>query len=466
MPRRALSDGRHHRRKAAVAIDHGRCVHCFRCQSGSGRAQASLGREDYEWAAYAGETATARRRLDASIRSLAAHSLCRRRRLRRLHERGAATQQSLLQHASPRLLHHADAAQCRCAAGRGPGLGRDAASLCARPMTRCRRRSGSWRSAPAPSPAACSGRASARRAGSARSSRSMSSVPGCPPPPLAILHGLLVLVGRKPPTARESRDHDSIETTTMNNVAPLFAAFFILCGCGAVASFLTPARWRPAALAAIGSAAALLLLLISGMILFGDARLRVDLWEVVSLGTLKLGADRLSALFLFVCGAGLLPGLAVLSRLSREARPYSLPYFGVLYHGLFASIVLILIADDALSFLIAWEAMSILSYLLVTFEYEQRRELAGRLRHAGDERGAAPSQSPSRSFSLERSPAELDFATHCDRPRSLSARMSGGRCSCCRSSALPSRRGSCRSTVGCRLPIRSRRPMCPPCCRR
>ena len=25
------------------------------------------------------------------------------------------------------------------------------------------------------------------------------TVPGCPPPPLAILHGLLVLVGRKPP---------------------------------------------------------------------------------------------------------------------------------------------------------------------------------------------------------------------------------------------------------------------------
>jgi Ni,Fe-hydrogenase III small subunit len=37
------------------------------------------------------------------------------------------------------------------------------------------------------------------------------AVPGCPPPPLAILHGLLVLVGRKPPMARDSRDNDSIE---------------------------------------------------------------------------------------------------------------------------------------------------------------------------------------------------------------------------------------------------------------
>ena len=156
----------------------------------------------------------------------------------------------------------------------------------------------------------------------------------------------------------------------MNNVAPLFAAFFALCGCGAVASFLTPARWRPAALAAIGAAAALLLLLISGMILFGDARLRVDLCEVESLGTMKLGADRLSALFLFVCGAVYFP-VSLYSAAYLERHAHRLSYFGVLYHGLFASIVLILIADDALSFLIAWEAMSILSYLLVTFEYER-----------------------------------------------------------------------------------------------
>ena len=37
----------------------------------------------------------------------------------------------------------------------------------------------------------------------------------------------------------------------------------------------------------------------------------------------------------------------------------------------FASIVLILIADDALLFLLAWEAMSITSYLLVTFENQR-----------------------------------------------------------------------------------------------
>ena len=43
----------------------------------------------------------------------------------------------------------------------------------------------------------------------------------------------------------------------------------------------------------------------------------------------------------------------------------------MLYHALFASIVLVLIADDAISFLVAWELMSIASYLLVNYEYER-----------------------------------------------------------------------------------------------
>ena len=50
---------------------------------------------------------------------------------------------------------------------------------------------------------------------------------------------------------------------------------------------------------------------------------------------------------------------------------YSLRYFSILYHALFASIVLVLIAGDAISFLSAWEAMSIASYLLVNYEHER-----------------------------------------------------------------------------------------------
>ena len=57
--------------------------------------------------------------------------------------------------------------------------------------------------------------------------------------------------------------------------------------------------------------------------------------------------------------------------LRKYRRHYDPRYFGVLYHLLLASIVLILVADDAISFLVSWEFMSIASYLLVNYEHER-----------------------------------------------------------------------------------------------
>lgn len=157
----------------------------------------------------------------------------------------------------------------------------------------------------------------------------------------------------------------------MSDLSPLFAIFFGLCGAGAIGAFLAPERFTPALLATIASLAALLLLGASGELLLGNAALRIELWPILSLGRLTLGADRLSALFLFVSGLVFFP-VSLFSGfyLRKYLGHYSLRYFSVLYHALFASIVLVLIADDAVAFVIAWEAMSIISYLLVTYEYE------------------------------------------------------------------------------------------------
>jgi hydrogenase-4 component B len=77
----------------------------------------------------------------------------------------------------------------------------------------------------------------------------------------------------------------------------------------------------------------------------------------------------LSGLFLFVGGLVFLPVSIFSARyLAKYRAEYSLRYFSLLYLALFASVVLVLVAGDAVSFLSGWEAMSIASYLLVACE--------------------------------------------------------------------------------------------------
>lgn len=159
----------------------------------------------------------------------------------------------------------------------------------------------------------------------------------------------------------------------MNAIAPLLGTFFLLCGLGVVSALLPFERWRSVVLAVVGSLSALVILMAGALLLVGELSFRAELWSVLSLGQMTLAADRLSALFLFVTGLVFLP-VSMFSGvyLSKYHAHYSLKYFGVLYHALFASIVLVLIADDAISFLISWEIVSIASYLLVNFEYERQ----------------------------------------------------------------------------------------------
>ena len=152
----------------------------------------------------------------------------------------------------------------------------------------------------------------------------------------------------------------------------LLPAFFILCAAGAVLAFLIPQRWLSGLVAAIGSLAALIVLVASSMLLvFGD-EFHLTLWPVLTLGTLTLEADPLSAFFLFVTGLVFLP-VSIFSGtyLTKYFAHHDLRYFSLLYHALFASIVLVLIAGDVISFLVAWELMSIASYLLVNYEFER-----------------------------------------------------------------------------------------------
>jgi hydrogenase-4 component B len=158
----------------------------------------------------------------------------------------------------------------------------------------------------------------------------------------------------------------------MNADGWLLASVFALCGVGALAGLVVPERRNPALLAWAGALAALAALGASARVLWSGAAFTGRLWTIVPFGTLAVSLDRLSALFLLAAAVVVLAtSVFSASYLQRYLGHYGLKGFVAWYLLLFASVVLILVADDALLFLLAWEAMSVLSYLLVTFEHRR-----------------------------------------------------------------------------------------------
>jgi hydrogenase-4 component B len=169
----------------------------------------------------------------------------------------------------------------------------------------------------------------------------------------------------------------------------LLAMILALCGAGVILALAVDERRIPVLLGALGALASAILLCFSGASLFADATFESALWTIPSLATLTLSLDKLSAFFLFVSGLVLLPAsIFASSNLSMYLGRYSLRTFCVAYFGLFATLVLIPISADALSFLMLWELMSILLYLLVNYEHEMEEHTrAGYLMLAVGEAG-------------------------------------------------------------------------------
>jgi hydrogenase-4 component B len=158
----------------------------------------------------------------------------------------------------------------------------------------------------------------------------------------------------------------------MNTCALMIGLFAALCGAGIVLMLILAQKRAAQALALVGTLASLAVIAASGWVLMTGNAFAMRLWTVPSFGTPLLRIDRLSALFMVIAGLVFLP-VSVFSAayLPRFLGRYSLRAFGVMYLSLYVSIVVILAAGDVLLFLLAWEAMSILTYLLVNFEHEE-----------------------------------------------------------------------------------------------
>jgi hydrogenase-4 component B len=199
----------------------------------------------------------------------------------------------------------------------------------------------------------------------------------------------------------------------MFDLHSLFFLFLILCATGVILAAALPTKRNLVALAWIGSLSSIAILLVSGNVLLSGHLLQIELWKVFPLGKMILKMDRLSALFIFAAGLVFLP-VSIFSapymNLKKYRKRYSLRSFGIYYHLLFASIVLLLAAGDVLSFLLTWEAMSIFSYLLVNYEHEKEETTrSGYLMLSLGEAGTLAAMLA--FFLLGRGAASLDFAS-------------------------------------------------------
>ncbi len=138
---------------------------------------------------------------------------------------------------------------------------------------------------------------------------------------------------------------------------------------GAIMALWWPKEKTPWVLAGFGGVGSLLLLLAGLDALASGTSFHASLWTVPGIGTLTVSADRLAGFFMAVTGLVAAPAaLFAASWITRDRHPKTM---AALFLGLSATLPIVIIAGDAFLFLLAWELMSILIYLLVASNGER-----------------------------------------------------------------------------------------------
>ena len=154
----------------------------------------------------------------------------------------------------------------------------------------------------------------------------------------------------------------------------LIVCFFSLCGIGVLLCAIPGQRHAPSVLAWVASLASLTLCVVSVRAMLAGYSFEMTLWTLPGLGALTLAMDAVASPFLLAAGL-IFFATSVFSRryLERYREHFSLRAFSICYTFMLAAVATILLAGDALMFLIGWEVMSILSYLLVSCQHRRDR---------------------------------------------------------------------------------------------
>jgi hydrogenase-4 component B len=144
---------------------------------------------------------------------------------------------------------------------------------------------------------------------------------------------------------------------------------------GAVGALVT-ARWANgsrivAHLFALLGAVGALALSIAGL---AGGTLQLNIPDLLPIGGTALGVDRTSAFFVLVIAVGAIPASLYALGYTRDAEragKHSLAWMGFAFNAFLATMVLVALARNVLTFLVLWEAMSLASYFLVMTEHER-----------------------------------------------------------------------------------------------
>ena len=147
---------------------------------------------------------------------------------------------------------------------------------------------------------------------------------------------------------------------------------FVVCGVGIPLSGLVGGKRPAAVIAFAGASCSLLMVLASATVLLTGQSFEAGLWVLQGYGPLTLRLDVLSSVFLLAAGIVYFSASLFIRSFIRDhlGEHYPARRYGMLHFALMASVVLILVANDALLFLMSWECMTILTFLSIN--YEQR----------------------------------------------------------------------------------------------
>jgi hydrogenase-4 component B len=149
---------------------------------------------------------------------------------------------------------------------------------------------------------------------------------------------------------------------------------FVICALGIAVSAVMGRRHCALIVAVGGTASSVLMILAAGTVLVSGKFFEASLWVLQGFGSFSVRLDSLAAIFLFAAGLVYLSASIFVRTFSghRLRNREVAGRFGVMYFALLASVVAILVANDAPLFLISWECMSILCFLLINYEHRER----------------------------------------------------------------------------------------------